>query len=241
MKRVASLAVYVVAVLALQLTSMAQDRVPQIGRTPVGVPRVGVTPLAVPQAGDLQPGMPAVGDYQADAPQAGANDAGTSQEGVSVGGVPQIGSTTAIPGLVPSPHSLTKFAAKRTGEAKMPTNAFNGYAFLRQSPDLGAPGSAGNGFHHFPAPMDKFTSWYRPKAATLTQYQRCAPEPFRPRGFGNLFAVPCDGFRMDYEPYALSDGMSNYGPAYLARMPDPRCPDCDHTADDDECRECRKR
>jgi hypothetical protein len=90
-------------------------------------------------------------------------------------------------------------------------------------PDLGAPGSAGNGFNHFPLPLDKYTNWYRPRASSLTQYQRCAPDEFRPRGFGNLFARPCDGFRMEYEPYAISDGMSNYGPAYFSRLPNPQC------------------
>lgn len=138
-------------------------------------------------------------------------------------------------GYVPSTNSLAKFAPKRTGEARLPDGAYNGYAQVRAVPDLGAPGSAGAGFSHFPMPMDRYTNWYRPKAATLTQYQRCQPASFRPRGFGNLFARPCDGFRMDYQPYMLSDGMSNYGPAYPARMPDPRCPEhCD-----DDCEDCR--
>ena len=123
----------------------------------------------------------------------------------------------------------------------MPAGAFNGYAQQRMVPDLGAPGSAGNGFSHFSLPMDKYTNWYRPRAATLTQYQRCAPDSFRPRGMGHLFNRPCDGYRMEYEPYSLSDGMSKYGPSYFARMPDPRCPDCDHNADDcEECEKCRK-
>ena len=125
--------------------------------------------------------------------------------------------------LVPSKNSLRKFSPLHTGDALMPADAFNGYSQIRQSPDLGAPGSAGNGFHHFPMPFDKYTTWYRPRAASLTQYQRCAPAPFRPRGFGNLFARPCDGFRMEYEPYSLGDENSKYGPSYFAQMPDPRC------------------
>lgn len=137
--------------------------------------------------------------------------------------------------LVPSKYSLRKFSPIRTGDTMMPEDSFNGYAQIRSTPDLGAPGSAGNGFHHFSMPFDKYTSWYRPRAATLTKYQRCAPAPFRPRGFGNLFARPCDGYRMEYEPYTLQDAPSKYGPSYIARMPDPRCNDCCHGQDECEC------
>ncbi|GAB5440433.1 MAG: hypothetical protein Fues2KO_07820 [Fuerstiella sp.] len=104
---------------------------------------------------------------------------------------------------------------------------YNGYDRYRRQPDTGAPGSPAYGFKHFPAPMHAFTTWYRPRAATLTAAQRCAPQPFRPRGFGNLFARPCDPFRMEYNPHVLSQGHSTYGPSYLLRMCDPRCDDCD--------------
>ena len=131
--------------------------------------------------------------------------------------------------LIPSKNSLRKFSPTHTGEALMPDGAFNGYSQFRPSPDLGAPGSAENGFHHFPLPFDKYNTWYRPRAATLTQYQRCEPAPFRPRGFGNLFARPCDGFRMEYEPYSLGDENSKYGPAYFGHMPNQQCNDhCTH-------------
>lgn len=182
MKRLVTLAVYVIAILATQSSSFGQS--PPAGT--IYTPQV-VTPV-----------FPAVG-------------------------------------FVPSTNSVAKFAAKRTGDAKLPDGAYNGYSHLRSVPDLGAPGSSGAGFSHFPMPMDRYTNWYRPKAATLTQYQRCEPESFRPRGFGNLFARPCDGFRMDYQPYMLSDGMSSYGPAYPARMPDPRCPE--HCEKD--CKNCQ--
>lgn len=103
---------------------------------------------------------------------------------------------------------------------------YNGYDRYRRQPDTGSPA---HGFKHFAAPMHAFTTWYRPRAATLTAAQRCAPEPFRPRGFGNLFAKPCDPFRMEYNPHVLSQRHSNYGPSYLLRMCDPRCEDChDH-------------
>ncbi len=104
----------------------------------------------------------------------------------------------------------------------------NGFDQFRQSADIGSPGSPGYGFKHFPSPMHAFTRWHRPRAATLTACQRCEPDSWRPRGFGNLFARPCDPFRMDYSPHTLNDGHTKYGPAYILRMRDPRCEDCSH-------------
>lgn len=143
-----------------------------------------------------------------------------------------IGRQNSNPSLIPSRNSLKKFSPIRTGDTMLPEGAFNGYAQIRSTADLGAPGSAGNGFNHFSNPFDRYTTWYRPRAASLTKYQRCEPESFRPRGFGNLFARPCDGYRMEYEPYGLDDAPSKYGPSYFARMPDPRCDDCCHGEDD---------
>ena len=144
-------------------------------------------------------------------------------------------------GFLPSTNSLSKFTQKRTWNPKTNTGSFNGYSVYRSTPNYGSPGSGGNGFHHYPAPMDRYTNWYRPKAATLTQGERCEPDAFRPRGFGNIFARPCDGFRMDYEPYAIGDTVSTYGPSYMLRAPDPRCKccgngDCDHGH---KCEQCR--
>ena len=154
--------------------------------------------------------------------------------------VPNANSAATQPGtqnnsLVPSKNSLKKFSPIRTGDAAMPEDSYNGFAEIRNQPDLGAPGSAGSGFHHFSMPLDKYTQWYRPRAATLTKYQRCTPDLFRPRGFGNLFNRPCDGYRMDFEPYVLGDGPSKYGPSYIARMPDQRCRNCDCCMDRCEC------
>lgn len=140
-------------------------------------------------------------------------------------------------GIVSAKNSLEKYTQKATGEAALPTGTFNGFADQRLVPDPGAPGSAGYGFSHFALPLDRYTNWYRPRAATLTQYQRCAPDTFRPRGLGHLFNRPCDGFRMEYQPYTLSDGMSTYGPAYISRLPDPRCEHCEK--DSRQCRDCQ--
>jgi len=122
-----------------------------------------------------------------------------------------------------------------------PPSTFNGFDQYRQVPDLGAPGSAGHGFFHFSGPLDRFTTWYRPRAATLTPYQRCAPDSFRPRGYGNLFARPCDGYRMEYSPYKLMNTQSQYGPSYIARMPDPRCEHCDPLVKHQKraCKDCK--
>ena len=103
----------------------------------------------------------------------------------------------------------------------------NGFDEFRQQPDLGAPGSPGSGFKHFPFRMHMFTTWHRPRAATLTKRQRCAPEAFRPRGYGDLFARPCDSFRMEYTPHVLSNPNSQYGPSYILRQGDERCDHCD--------------
>jgi|GEM_PF-1287089 len=107
---------------------------------------------------------------------------------------------------------------------------FNGFDQYRSIPDVGPPCSSSYGFQHFNWPLHHYTSWYRPRAATLTKCVRCEDDPFRPRGFGHLFARPCDGYRMDYSPFVLCDDDSRYGPSYLARQPDPRCEDhCDHS------------
>jgi len=143
-------------------------------------------------------------------------------------------------GYVPSRNSLEKFAQKRTGGPIMPQSSFNGYSAQRLAPGLGANGSGGQGFSHFPAPLNRFTSWYRPRALTLQREQRCQPDAFRPRGFGTLFAEQRDGYRMDYQPYAVGEGNSEYGPAYFARQQDPWCKgDCLLEFEDEQSQECR--
>lgn len=102
----------------------------------------------------------------------------------------------------------------------------NGFDQYRRTADIGSPHSAGFGFKHFALPFHNFTTWHRPKAATLTKAQRCAPDDFRPRGYGHLFARPCDSFRMDYKPFVLGGKSSQYGPAYILRSPEHRCDDC---------------
>jgi hypothetical protein len=56
---------------------------------------------------------------------------------------------------------------------------------------------------------------------------RCAPEPFRPRGFGNLFADPQVPYRFDYTPYRVGVKQREYGPWYYPVPEDPHCY-CEH-------------
>lgn len=107
-------------------------------------------------------------------------------------------------------------------------NQPNGFDQFRREPDLGSGHSPSHGYKHFPLSLNMFGSWYRPRASTLTSAQRCAPDDFRPRGFGHLFARPCDSFRMEYTPYVVKENRTEYGPAYLRRAADPRCNDCNH-------------
>ena len=152
---------------------------------------------------------------------------------------PMMGSTP-IASIPQSPDAFPMIGGRPNtpviGSTAISPLTFNGFDQHRQAPDMGAPGSAGHGFFHFTGPLDRFTTWYRPRAATLTGWQRCSPDPFRPRGFGHLFARPCDGYRMEYSPYELQHFKSQYGPSYLTRMPDPRCPDCDPTTNHDHHR-----
>jgi hypothetical protein len=134
----------------------------------------------------------------------------------------------------PAPDEQFYEAASDSASDQCPPEApgaipkFNGFSMFRARSDEGAPGSGGHGFPHFSQPSHRYGHWYRPRAATLTASERCQPDSFRPRGFGHLFARPCDGYRMDYAPSTLHGGESLYGPAYSARQPDPRCDDCDH-------------
>ncbi len=218
MKRCVPVPVFVVALLIGQLSCDAQPPIPQPAIPQPAIPQPTIPQRPVPQSSG------AIGNQQY------SNSAGQPISSTT----PQ--SQGAGASLIPSKNSLRKFSPIRTGDAAMPEDSYNGYAEIRATPDLGAPGSAGSGFHHFSMPFDKYTQWYRPRAASLTGYQRCEPDSFRPRGLGHLFARPCDGYRMEYEPYVLGDGPSLYGPAYISRMPDPRCAHCDCSTGDRDCR-----
>ncbi len=101
---------------------------------------------------------------------------------------------------------------------------------MRQYPHPAPPWAATHGYPNYDHPDHHFGIWFRSQAWGLTKRERCAfPEPFRPRGYGNLFARPTTSHRMDYSRPVLADEGSQYGPSYYVRQPDPRCcaRDCD--------------
>lgn len=138
--------------------------------------------------------------------------------------------TTQVRGTADEQTAQPEKISNVSSTSSCPPEGFsqNGFDQYRRSPDIGSPHSAGFGFKHFALPFQNYTLWHRPKAATLTKCQRCAPESFRPRGIGNPFARPCDSFRMEYNPFVLHQRESQYGPSYILRREDPRCDDCDH-------------
>ena len=99
----------------------------------------------------------------------------------------------------------------------------NGMTTFRQHAHFGYPWSPTLGFRHYDWPSPYYGLWYRPRAAEVHASQRCAPDRFRPRGYGHLFYRRRCGHRLDYAQYRLTDPRSNYGPEYFGLQPDPRC------------------
>lgn len=96
-------------------------------------------------------------------------------------------------------------------------------------PTLGTPENGGQGYPHYSMPDYRYDVWYRPDRFGWGVAERCAPPPFRPRGYGNLFNRPSTCYRMDYNRYVLKNHRTDYGPSYYFRSPDQRCPDLDHS------------
>ncbi len=95
---------------------------------------------------------------------------------------------------------------------------------IRIYPHPGPPQAATHGFPNYDLPNWHFDIWFRPKAWGLTKRERCAiPDPWRPRGYGNLFARQSTAHRMDYHRYVLVDRLTGYGPSYYLLKPDQRC------------------
>lgn len=105
---------------------------------------------------------------------------------------------------------------------------------------LGEPWDGGVGYKHYDYPSYRYDLWYRPRPFGWGIAERCAPSPFRPRGYGNLFNEQSTCYRMDYLRYVLTNHYSEYGPAYYRLQPDQRCDHCDksqyHLPDCDRCR-----
>lgn len=93
---------------------------------------------------------------------------------------------------------------------------------FRSSPHEGYPNTS-HGYPHYDLPGQHYGIWFRPHPFGMSKNERCrTPAPWRPRGFGNLFARPSTPYRMDYNRYQVS-GATMYGPSYYVRQPDPRC------------------
>ena len=95
---------------------------------------------------------------------------------------------------------------------------------IRQYPHPGPEWAATHGYPNYDLPDRHFDVWFRSQAWGLTKRERCAiPDPWKPRGFGNLFARPVTSHRMDYNRPVLVYPYSEYGPSYFVREPDPEC------------------
>jgi hypothetical protein len=90
-------------------------------------------------------------------------------------------------------------------------------------PHFGTPDAPSRGYAHYELPSERYGQWYRPRAFGLGKNERCAPDAFRPRGYGNLAARPCTAYRIDYHPFVLENPASDFGPSYYRRQPDQRC------------------
>lgn len=113
---------------------------------------------------------------------------------------------------------------------------------LGATPDLGDANDGGIGYRHYDYPGYRYGVWYRPHRFGWGIAERCAPAPFRPRGYGNLFNEPSTCYRMDYNRYVLKNHRTDYGPAYYFRSIDQRCPDYDHSDHHrPDCDGCRTR
>ena len=95
---------------------------------------------------------------------------------------------------------------------------------------FGTPEDGGEGYRHYDDPAYRYDIWYRPRGFGWGIAERCAPAPFRPRGYGNLFAEPSTCYRMDYNRYVLRNHRTDYGPSYYRRSADQRCDTYDHSA-----------
>lgn len=126
------------------------------------------------------------------------------------GPVPMAVPPTPVPGTLPS-----------TDDRVMPP-PFQQGPFGHQ-PHLGQGDDGGQGYKHYDEPNHRYGHWYRPKALGWGNEARCAPSPFRPRGYGNLFNEPSTCYRLDYNRFALKSYRTEYGPSYYRRLPDPRC------------------
>ena len=79
----------------------------------------------------------------------------------------------------------------------------------------GPPGGPSFLHPNLPEYQTKYGIWYQPRSFWEPSREVYRPQPFRPRGWGNLFVDdPCRRDRMDYNRYVVKDLPSRYGPSY---------------------------
>lgn len=127
--------------------------------------------------------------------------------------------TNVVPG-----YGREAYPAAMPGQVSGYGAGSSGMDLYRQYPHPGPQWAATNGYPNYDYPDHLYGVWFRSQAWGSTHRERCAiPTPWRPRGFGNLFARPSTPHRMDYNRRVLIDPYSSYGPSYYVRQPDPRC------------------
>lgn len=151
----------------------------------------------------------------------------TSYENSAAGGQneePQVLESETVPGTYREvyPDVMPGYA----GASPPPT----GMDQIRQYPHPAPQWAATHAYPNYDFPDYMFGIWFRPQGWGLTKRERCAiPDPWRPRGKGNLFARPSTPHRMDYNREVVVHPYTSYGPSYYVRQPDPRC--CVRTKD----------
>lgn len=125
------------------------------------------------------------------------------------------------PGYQPQSYPPPQF---NYGSAYGAHGAPTGMDQIRDYPHPGPEWAATHGYPNYDWPDRHFDVWFRSQAWGLTKRERCAiPDPWKPRGLGNLFARPVTSHRMDYNRPVLVCPHSEYGPSYYLREPDPEC------------------
>ena len=141
----------------------------------------------------------------------------------------------AVPGEQPdATGSASKIDAMDTPKAYLKKSNVGTVLPLRDGPfgtqsHFGRGDDGGQGHPHYDHPNYRYDIWYRPHAFGYGKAERCAPSPFRPRGYGDLFSEPSTCYRMDYSRHTLKNYGTDYGPSYYRRQPNPFCDDYDHS------------
>jgi hypothetical protein len=115
----------------------------------------------------------------------------------------------ALPPVPPPPGTPTAY-----GPLPPPAPPFRDTVFGAHA-NAGPPGGPSFLHPNFPEYQTRYGIWYQPRSFWEPTREVYRPQPFRPRGWGNLFVDdPCRHDRMDYNRYVVKDLPSRYGPSY---------------------------